>query len=407
MNFYYYNLCHVCKTHTKELRRCSSCKLMSYCGREHQIDDWKNHRKLCKILRNLRLNNSEIDNYQQLSDYKTRFQLLTTSLLKRQLKKFETQIMMFPRICNVCFSMNNLFDCEDCLNVYYCSDEHQKEDTAHARYCPLLKLCMDTECYMYFNKIPNMEPSSVPFCTEFPDSVEGFMSLLNYTKDFPTREDHIKYIVKADYVVPFANFINVLKVCDKLDSAELVIHLAGAENYEQCIDWLFTFECLFHWMHNLRQIKVMLIGPELIIESKKTDFDFVLCSYCKTVKRKAQITCYNNFYVDVIKTIEKPTFVVAFNSGIHMNEKYPLIDTWETSLKSLIHYPDIPLLLTAYADDELTSDLQRLKKIEPNLDVLYYGRNPMSSIRPIRNFVTDGVPIFYIQEFAAIVCSRE
>lgn len=28
--------------------KCSACKLVSYCGKEHQKNDWKNHKTLCR-----------------------------------------------------------------------------------------------------------------------------------------------------------------------------------------------------------------------------------------------------------------------------------------------------------------------------------------------------------------------
>ena len=39
--------CSVCGT-SEKLLRCARCKTVAYCGREHQIRDWKIHRRACK-----------------------------------------------------------------------------------------------------------------------------------------------------------------------------------------------------------------------------------------------------------------------------------------------------------------------------------------------------------------------
>ena len=52
--------CKVCRT-TDHLSQCSRCHLVTYCCREHQIQDWKNHKEFCKAslvksVENLKLN---------------------------------------------------------------------------------------------------------------------------------------------------------------------------------------------------------------------------------------------------------------------------------------------------------------------------------------------------------------
>jgi len=41
--------CHVCGV-TINLRQCSKCRQVSYCGKEHQTKDWKTHKKICAPL---------------------------------------------------------------------------------------------------------------------------------------------------------------------------------------------------------------------------------------------------------------------------------------------------------------------------------------------------------------------
>lgn len=50
---YYWGCCQVCKragTRSEPLKRCSRCSCIFYCGKEHQKEDWKSHKKLCLYL---------------------------------------------------------------------------------------------------------------------------------------------------------------------------------------------------------------------------------------------------------------------------------------------------------------------------------------------------------------------
>lgn len=41
-------LCAVCEVSCKS--KCQSCKKVYYCCREHQISDWKEHKKICHVI---------------------------------------------------------------------------------------------------------------------------------------------------------------------------------------------------------------------------------------------------------------------------------------------------------------------------------------------------------------------
>jgi hypothetical protein len=42
------NKCIICQKVTE--RYCSQCKLVYYCSKEHQLQDWKNHRTYCNYI---------------------------------------------------------------------------------------------------------------------------------------------------------------------------------------------------------------------------------------------------------------------------------------------------------------------------------------------------------------------
>eukprot|EP00956_Cyclotella_meneghiniana_P043561 scaffold276305_cov93-Cyclotella_meneghiniana.AAC.1 len=42
------NCCALCGSIDEAVKRCSRCHVMGYCGREHQIEDFERHKRLCK-----------------------------------------------------------------------------------------------------------------------------------------------------------------------------------------------------------------------------------------------------------------------------------------------------------------------------------------------------------------------
>jgi len=60
LHVYLAGTCAICqKTGVTELQRCSKCNVARYCGREHKVEHWKEHKKLCKRLRILKDDASE------------------------------------------------------------------------------------------------------------------------------------------------------------------------------------------------------------------------------------------------------------------------------------------------------------------------------------------------------------
>lgn len=54
--------CNVCKEmDAAKLSRCSGCKIVYYCCKEHQANDWKNHKKVCKKLKESFQNEEDLE----------------------------------------------------------------------------------------------------------------------------------------------------------------------------------------------------------------------------------------------------------------------------------------------------------------------------------------------------------
>lgn len=139
-----------------KLLRCQNCKLMSYCGPEHQKDHWPLHKQFCRGITSIRkdmkvehvmdINGSVTQlTASELREVKFMIQTIMVMKLHRELTEIERELIWFPRICNLCNSHDGaLVPCLDCFAVGYCCEEHRVEDAFnHLKVCAELRLCYD------------------------------------------------------------------------------------------------------------------------------------------------------------------------------------------------------------------------------------------------------------------------
>lgn len=226
-----------------------------------------------------------------------------------------------------------------------------------------------------------------------------------YNKNFVELEDKFRRIKICDYASPAANILYCLEQSrflteQTLGKKILTIHLVGADIIELSWDWNVVFEIIFHWVKDLEKLYFVLIGPELDSSKSLKNNDNELCMHCKERKVKATCSYYSKMYHEVVCDLDKPDLVVAFNSGLHAYDE----NCWGESISLLTKYSDVPLLLTAYTSKELQCDVDIvLKSSSKDLKVIIEPqRNPFSCIRPMRDFNTLNVPIFYVNGYIAI-----
>ena len=158
---YFSNQCHVCcrlDNNEYPLKRCSRCQLVSYCGKNHQHYDWKDHKHLFKALSKLggpRMfevlkkfcipPNSSFDDIDvflplqwcEKEDLVSKLSIL----LKRKLLPHESQVIMYPRVCDVCFENDPLMlkSCADCPQSSFCIKHLGNSE--HLKVCSKYKRC--------------------------------------------------------------------------------------------------------------------------------------------------------------------------------------------------------------------------------------------------------------------------
>ncbi|XP_060517205.1 uncharacterized protein LOC132696410 [Cylas formicarius] len=403
--FFYSSICNFCKQ-MGDLKKCSSCKICSYCSRQHQELDWKNHKVLCKIIaqsnQSLQYN---VRTFSELSNFQIKQSLFWQTRLGRPLKPDESQMWMFPQVCAVCFTRANLRPCEICFNAFYCSEEHKRKHTPlHNQFCKLLYLAMQVDTYCFSGGTPNKIRFKGPVGVQsLPKTADDFVKDLTDINFVNERQ----YILDCDEIMCGATILYGLEQSLKLYNMKLLmdsisIHFIGASNFELHLNWLYIFELLLHWLENLKEIRIFLFGPDM----KNANFDFMIfqqlvCNFCQTKIKCLTMETFTGLYHERIRDCNRPNIVIAFNSGLHEFEGSEN-DLWQSTLQSIKCW-EAPLLLTAYTEDEIVKDLEKLKNYFP-MEVLCEPKvNPFANKRPLRNWDRQNVPIFFVNGYVTIV----
>lgn len=406
--FFYFGICHFCKNESENVKRCASCKTVAYCSKEHQKSDWNNHKQICKTIASSKRKKIEKFSFEDWKDYRVSLQKAWTSVLNRELKPYECQMWMFPRACNVCYSTENLTDCAKCKNVTYCSHEHQEQDESnHELYCKELKLCMDIDRYLADdNGYPRIELKEKVFSdTEiFPEDIEKLLNLIEKEKIY--NEQILKRVLKADSVAPGAIILYALKISGVTQSLQdkLILHVIGSSSAEGTTDWQIVSELIFHWIQKLNEITYIFIGPEAWDIST---YRFNLCQTCRDNKKNLKVKVYKQLYHEVIDNVENPNLVMSFNSGLHEYEGQNC-DQWQRSIPVLIRNSRVPFVFTSYTEEEMLRDLQRIRdNFDTSIQILMCGKNPYASPRPIRDWCTENIPVFYSSSYISIIRKQQ
>ncbi|XP_044751021.1 uncharacterized protein LOC123311239 [Coccinella septempunctata] len=379
MDFFYNSICHVCKEYKKGImKRCGSCRCITYCSKEHQICDWKNHKQICRLL----ANSNEFFN-------------LTVDCGYHKWRSFRTSLGLYldQRVCAVCFSRENLKDCESCLCVAYCSKDHQtKHKESHSTVCRNLKLCLDYDrFYVKTNKIEVKLKEIDTDNEKLPNSIQECLEMF---VDMSEICDTLLKIYVADIFATMLTIIYSMEKCDILKKRyskfdNLVVHVVGADISELAADWNSNFLLLKSWIKDLKSCKFIFIGPDCILSERPKHT-------CNNIK----IECVNDFYHNT-KNLDEPHLIVALNSGLHEFQSDNKQDTWGKSLVKLIS-DKAPLVLTAYTRRELEEDVKRLQIFEMKM-LLDIQKNPFSNNRPIRDWDSELYTPFYVNGYIAIL----
>ncbi|KAK9511053.1 hypothetical protein O3M35_005701 [Rhynocoris fuscipes] len=400
---FYHHICQWCYCSGDFLKKCASCRLVSYCTSEHQKYDWKIHKYLCQTVTKLNntmkisLFNFRGNTQKEWNEHRTKVMVFIELLLRRKLNVFERQMILFPNVCTVCYQYNTVFlPCINCRCNFYCCEEHMITNKAeHEENCKALKLCFDVDLFLIKcnrSSIRNIDCNSLLKKT-FPSSIDEFL-------EGACKGILEKCLASEEISFIFSLLYGLIK-CNKNELYNLNVfnvHILGCNEHENNI--LKFVEIFFHWFPQLNKVNLVMIGPDC-----DTSSNDVINNDYKNGKTSA-IKKIKNLYHEYIKEsdFEHPNIVVAFNCGFaEFNNSTQ--DTWGKTIDCLMKMDKVILVITSYTQVEAENDISRVingsDKIE-KLDVIINAdKNPFRSLRPHRDWESHSV--FYLNNFISVL----
>lgn len=374
---FYPNNCYVCKT-TTSLKRCSRCQLISYCGEKHQIQNWNRHKEFCGIISKIMKVNNLTHIYEHLRG--CTLEMWTNArkgmidkvkcLLDRKLEGCETEMLLFPRSCYVCYDTkhSNLKSCPNCPLVSFCKEHpnsslHDKEcSKTNATY--IFEIEYDDHEKQTMNALEEilhcpMESSKVPnSLNDYLDQTLGPVNILN---------EKIRKYVSLFITSPLTIF-NSLQKLNFPPSSEIVI---DTQKQSSVFGYPQYWEILLHLLPNLNLLKLIINKENVLLTEEK---NLPLCENCRLKRKQLIVKTIGSFCLAGVD-YEKPDLIVftGFNST----------DVEDISLSSVTDFyaslNDCSLIFSTSTETQATHLIKRFNSPKWKSLICFNGKNNFSS----------------------------
>lgn len=423
-NIFLTYVCHVCKSlvsSSSSLKKCSNCKMISYCSKEHQKEHWAAHKDLCKVISKISKQNGMThlfgkavgispDEYRY---YRSHCINKCEKELGRELYLWEREMICFPQVCHTCYESDTqkLTTCQKCHHVSYCKLSHLKTD--HDIWCKEFQVYRDITLYQCHHGIiqPLLPDTSLQQYAPLTGDMKTFLLNTNTVGEKSLELHRLNLVALSDIATCPLTVLFSLQQCNfHLETTEtLTIHLVGAEMQFE-VDTLQKWELfLLHLIPSLTMLKVVFIGPELKTESKfiRTLGKNKTCMKCNTTGRMVNYEFWKTLYHKFVMSFDyqKPDLICAFNAGLYRLTDFEGKDTWSPTIKAMLKEPDIPVVVTEYTQKELPFDIKRTQNIIDSLEIITPPtRNPFASLKPSLNFLSEEtVPVIFKNFYITIL----
>lgn len=294
------NKCGVCDE-VKDLKKCTRCNLISYCGENHQRQHLKKHKKICKVIAEI-LKESKISHIFQGSRgvdnqkwiLNREYAIIKVSKrLGRNLEDNEKAMFRMPRSCLVCHDTKNvdLTNCTRCPYASFCKDH--RDDIQHEKYCSFIKNCYLIEIYNSISGPERYNQSIIAILrTQYKATLKEPLDMHDFLNRFIDNsiviDEKLKMIASDYFSVPLTLY-NALKNLNYCHTYSLTLHVGGsAFPFEHIQVW----ETILHLLPNLKKLLIVYVGqscdyPRMI---------FPLCGYCAMSHRTVEVDVFRMNY---------------------------------------------------------------------------------------------------------------
>ncbi|KAL7734981.1 hypothetical protein ACLKA6_011246 [Drosophila palustris] len=411
------SLCNHCKADLcgKQPLPCKACGLIFYCSVGHMRED-QEHRQLCYGLRQLVEQNGHDVFYksgdfsaEQFRSYRIVCIRQLEKTMNRSLTATEQEVLLFPFICSHVKCREHRFKrlkaCTRCGEVAFCKDKLNHLSDSHAAWCATYRLFKQFVMRQFkFGRLEPPLPDEI--LREAPVSCSNTREIMKRLKFNVGDECEFAALTQVS-TGPLTAFY-ALKLCNRLDSEQLTIHLVGAE-MEFEVDVFQKWEIfLLHILPAVRTLNVVFVGPELNAHKISVEqlAKIRCCRLCRKAQRTVQYYFENSLYHDYCSapSFKSPDLVCFFNSGLYRATGYALEDTWPDTIQASLNLK-CPVVVTSYTKYEAPLDMSHfINQSNRHLNVvLPPTTNPFGSEKPERNFISDDDAPFMFKNFQCFI----
>ncbi|KAL1124084.1 hypothetical protein AAG570_001854 [Ranatra chinensis] len=412
---FYSTTCNECKrifSTEVPARRCSGCKLVSYCSRDHQKLNWSRHKELCRraqlVLSQTGKENvfQAVGNSKNWWDVRIKAMFLVERTGVGPLLPYHREVFIFPDACRVCYATYPILlkPCPVCHTVTYCSDEHRLSDyQSHVRVCSALKFGMEVDISIVTS---SFELTSLPSNTlaiqdtrpNLPANMEEFI-VAYFTK----TDNRVATVLLSEILTCVTTLMHTIeKSGDYFARPKLTLHILGPKQLEYSL--FETLEILFHLYNCLKHLEIVFIGPECPPYPQNIS----LCAECLASRTATVDVRSSMMYHDYLSCSDSsvPDLIIAFNCGLHEFEG-DISDTWIDSIPSFMSFCNTLIVLTSYNKLEAAKDMKRVLSVEqppyiPRV-IIECEENPFRGLRPHREWEHNTDSVFYLNNVISVI----
>lgn len=384
MEINYPNQCIVCKSKNK--LRCAGCNMVSYCGRDHQVQHWKTHKNFClsltKMLKEKNLSHI-YENLKRSTWLMERDRIINEvrKKLQRPLNSEELFLLKSPRICFVCYEAKQelLKNCPNCPTTTFCS-RHQNS-FIHNRNCSIMqqnrfdlitrKMNFDSETLENLIKSIGAGTNILQCNQRSPVTMREFF-------DEHQKRTKISEIQKIFLSETFSISLTIYSIFQMLydnSPSELVIHLNinGSSGIFVGNFW----EAFLHLLVDVKHLKIVYI--ECKVDHNHDANIISLCSDCQSKKKKLSIESSSLKYETYMrgKNYKKPNLIAYFNIS---NPTLENSDNNYINTINKLNEINCPMLLTFLTESEMQLMRKNLIRSSINYSLIYSGYNDFASM---------------------------
>ena len=313
---------------------------------------------------------------------------------------------LYPNVCNVCFSRQVKLSCRDCNITGYCSNRHLISDKErHTDPCHQISIALILDQYLTYYKLPEVvfnkfavvNPNVLPSNTN--NMMQHFKLKSTVIQWISKCHLHEEMINEARYYLkhyPVGLGLSLLYAIKEtqIGYGTFVIHIVGASKLEKDTNWEAVTDMVKHWT-KITHITYHLIGPEVVT------YDIY-----PEDKPYHKVVCHHRYYHEVFNKIQRANMIALFNGLISIHEEPILEDKscWDPTLPILFKHAYVPLVITSYTLVGINGDIMLINSMGLKLRYIRHAKkNPYAFLTPNRNWCFDGNPIYYENEYIAML----